>query len=75
MTHNTSARSAARVQSIPPAPPVADRVAPRLRCTAAMDQADLTEEQCRRRRDALAPHVAWLRRLHERMDRRRRRAD
>lgn len=36
-----------------------------------MDQADLTDEQCQRLREALAAHVAWLRRLHERMDRRR----
>jgi hypothetical protein len=36
-----------------------------------MDQADLTDEQCQRLREALAPHVAWLRRLHQRMDRRR----
>ena len=40
-----------------------------------MDQADLTEEQCDRLRAALAAHVAWVRRLHERMDRRRWRRD
>jgi hypothetical protein len=30
-----------------------------------MDQADLTDEQCQQLREALAPHVAWLRRLHK----------